>query len=103
LIAHAQFEPETLVTGYKEPEQPWGVQVVAILRRAAMSEHQPHGNVRKLHLLARETIERQKQLLTETDQLLRDSRHLISRTQELIRETQHVSDSGFKETETVPR
>ena len=51
-----------------------------------MNERLPY--VRKLALLSRNTIERQKRLLSETDQLLRDSRNLISRTKELIREEQ---------------
>jgi hypothetical protein len=78
-----------------------GVYVVAILRRPAMSERVPNGDVRELHLLARKTIERQKQLLTEADHLLRNSRDLISRAVELIRrksaiEAQHSSGRGAK-------
>ena len=53
-----------------------------------MNERLPY--VRKLALLSRNTIERQKRLLSETDQLLRESRHLINCSQELIREHQHL-------------
>jgi hypothetical protein len=63
-----------------------------MLRRRAMNERrQPYGDVRKLALLSREKIARQRRLLSETYQLLRDSYHLISRTQELIRDTQHLN------------
>jgi hypothetical protein len=55
-----------------------------------MNEHQPHDNMRKLALLARENIARHKRLLSETDQLLRGPRDLIGRTQELRRENQHL-------------
>jgi hypothetical protein len=40
--------------------------------------------VRKLALLTRKKIQRQKRLLSETDQLLRNSRDFVSRPQELI-------------------
>jgi hypothetical protein len=43
-----------------------------------MNERLPYRDMRKLALLAREKIG-QKRLLTETDQLLRNSRDLISR------------------------
>jgi hypothetical protein len=46
-------------------------------------------DMRKLALLAREKIGH-KRLLSETDQLLRDSRDIIGRSQELIRESQHL-------------
>jgi hypothetical protein len=55
------------------------------LKSPAMNEHLPFGGVQELHSLARKNIERQKRLLTETDQLMRNSRNLISRTEELIR------------------
>jgi hypothetical protein len=54
-----------------------------------MNDRLPYRDMRKLALLAREKIG-QKRLLTETDQLLRNSRDLISHTQELIRESQHL-------------
>jgi hypothetical protein len=44
-----------------------------------MNERVPYGHMRKLALLAREKIG-QKRLLTETDQLLRNSRDLVSRS-----------------------
>ena len=46
-------------------------------------------DMRKLALLAREKIGH-KRLLSETDQLLRESHHLIRCSQELIREHQHL-------------
>jgi len=52
-----------------------------------MNERLPH-DVRKLALLARKKIQLHKRLLSETDQLLRDSRNLISRAKEIIREEQ---------------
>ena len=54
-----------------------------------MNDRLPYRDMRKLALLAREKIG-QKRLLTETDQLLRNSRDLISHTQELKRESQHL-------------
>jgi hypothetical protein len=51
---------------------------VVMLRCRAMNERLPHCDMRKLALLTREKIG-QKRLLTETDQLLRNSRDLISR------------------------
>jgi hypothetical protein len=63
--------------------------VVVILSRRVMNERLPYGDM-KLARLARKTIDRQKQLLGETDQLLRSSRDLISRTQELIRQNQQL-------------
>jgi hypothetical protein len=53
-----------------------------------MNERQPYGNVGKSALLARNDIERQKQLLT--DQLFRNSLEAINRTQELVRDHQHL-------------
>ena len=53
-----------------------------------MNERLPCDHVQKLTLLTRKTIQRHKRLLSETDQLLRDSRNLISRPKELIREEQ---------------
>jgi hypothetical protein len=47
-----------------------------------MDERLLYRNMRKLALMAREKIGR-KQLLTETDRVLRNSRDLISGTQEL--------------------
>jgi hypothetical protein len=44
--------------------------------------------VRKLALLTRKKIQRQKRLLSETDQLLRNSHDFVSRPQELIQENQ---------------
>jgi hypothetical protein len=52
-------------------------------RCRAMNERLPH-DVRKLALLARQKC--QKRLLSETDQLLRNSRGLVNRTLKLIRE-----------------
>ena len=48
-----------------------------------MNERVPH-DVRKL--LARKKFQCQKRLLSETDQLLRNSRGLVNRTLKLIRE-----------------
>jgi hypothetical protein len=52
-----------------------------------MNERVPH-DVRKLTLLARKKFQCQKRLLSETDQLLRNSRGLVSRTLKVIRENQ---------------
>ena len=53
-----------------------------MLRRRAMDERLLYCNMRKLALMAREKIGRER-LLTETDRLLRNSRDAISGTQEL--------------------
>jgi hypothetical protein len=55
-----------------------------------MNEHQPNGDVRKVGIAGPREIQRQKRLLSETDQLLREPHHLISRSQELIREHQRL-------------
>jgi hypothetical protein len=59
-----------------------------------MNERLPCDDVWKLALLARKKIQLHKRLLSETDQLLRDSRNLISRTKELIREEQPLKRSA---------
>jgi hypothetical protein len=51
------------------------------------NERPPCDDVRELALLARKKIQRQKRLLSETDQLLRSSRDLVRQTHDLTQKT----------------